>query len=124
MVIDGCLEFEDDRVLDEDVGEVFTHHLSIIVNADGILRFRLQAILPKLMDQGVLVHLFQEACSQRIGYLERTPNDLLRQGIPLFLFHTFPHRCSSVFICGYFTTPNVHQPLPGASTLHFFTCRS
>ena len=58
-------DLDDDQAGDEEIGEVFTHHLAVVVDLDGGLGNHFQAKLPQFNDQRVLVDLLQ-ACPELV----------------------------------------------------------
>jgi hypothetical protein len=69
-------------------------------------RLGAQAVLSKLVRQGVLIDLLQKPAAQGVRHVERAADDLVSQRIQFFLtlaLHvgpSFSYLCLSVFICG------------------------
>jgi hypothetical protein len=86
------LEFDDDLVLDQEVGGLFANDHVVIKDDDSPLLDDAEPALAHLVSQGVLVNLFNEPLTERIGNPESVPNDplghrLQQQRIPAIHLH-------------------------------------
>ena len=73
------LEFDDYLVLDQQVGGKFANHNVVVKDDDPPLLDGAEPALSHFVGEGVLVHLFNEPMTERIGNPESTPNDPLGQ---------------------------------------------
>ncbi|MGD0108610.1 MAG: hypothetical protein ABSC06_31905 [Rhodopila sp.] len=71
------LEFDDDLVLDEEVGGEFANDQVIVKDNGSPLLDGAGPALSHLMGEHVLVYLFNETMTERIGNPESTPDDPL-----------------------------------------------
>jgi len=71
----GCFYFNDDLVINQHVGDIFTYHTTIITNLYRTLRPRSQSRLHQLNHEGVFIDLFQKTISKFIvNVIETTEN--------------------------------------------------
>lgn len=69
------LEFDDDPVLDQKVSSKFANDHAIVENDDSPLLNNAEPALSDLMSQGILLDLFNEPMTERIGDPESATND-------------------------------------------------
>ena len=73
------LEFDDDLVLDQQVGGKFANDNVVVKDDDSPLLDGAEPALSHFVGEGVLVDLFNEPMTERIGNPESAPNDPLGQ---------------------------------------------
>ena len=93
------LQFNDQAIFHEEVGEVFSQHGAIlIVNREGMLRKNLQAEFPKTMHEGILIHLLKMAVAVIAVNGEAGPAQMSHSSLIFDHFMTFlPFLCLFVF---------------------------
>ena len=69
------LEFDDDLVLDQQVGGKFANDNVVVKDDDPPLLDGAEPALSHFVGEGVLVDLFNEPMTERIGDPESTPDD-------------------------------------------------
>jgi len=85
-----AFQFEDKRILHQDVGKVLANTITFVVHRNRSLANRAKATVMQFFEQSTLIDLFQEACPKRVRDLNHSPN------YSLCKFVICVHLCSSV----------------------------
>jgi hypothetical protein len=86
------LEFNDDPVLDQEVGGLFTNDHVVVKDNDSAMLDGAEPALAQLIGKRILVNLFNEPMTERIGNPECASDDPFshwyqQQGIPFIHLH-------------------------------------
>jgi hypothetical protein len=77
----GCLQFNNDFSLNQQIRSKFAHYRTVIFNLDARLMPCLQSAFSKLMSQGVFVDFFQKTASQGIANFINAADDFFGNDI-------------------------------------------
>jgi hypothetical protein len=72
-----CFQFDDDAVINNQIGGVFPDDNSVVSNDDRMLLRDAEAVFPQLVSQAILVHLFQKSGSHFVQDGECATDDAL-----------------------------------------------
>lgn len=75
------LQFNDDRVLDNEICDVLTHDYSVVVNGKPVLLQRGQPRLPEFVGECILIDFLEESRTKCVVNGIGTPNNALRKGV-------------------------------------------
>ena len=87
--VDGFdrLEFDYDRIFDDNVGNEFSDDLAVVMHGDRLLGFGSQTRLSKFNHQALLINGFEVPEAHPVVNAVRAPDDLFGQ---FFIFHETP----------------------------------
>ena len=83
----GALEFNEECVFDEEVGEVVSDGVAFIGDGDGDLAGRLDAAEGEFAVEGAFVDLFEEAGAEGVGNREDGAEDEFSEGVEVSGVH-------------------------------------
>ena len=72
----GRLQLDDQRIFDKQVYGVVTDNDAIVQDSERTLLLDMQPGLAQLVRERVLIDLFEESNSERVGHCEGAANDL------------------------------------------------
>ena len=76
-----CFQFDDDAVINQEIGGVLTNHNAIVSNNNRMLLRNFQAILPKFVRQAIFIDLFQKSRTHGVQDREGAADYALRSSV-------------------------------------------